>query len=100
MSACTSEVLPAPEGAAITNNCPRRAVIALMTRCLLDVLNLLAHLLDDDFHIDSGARGFHILRFRGQRVGLAIQLLHQKVEASAGGLARIEDGCDLGQVTA
>jgi hypothetical protein len=31
-------------------------------RTLFDVLHLFAHLLDDHFHLDSGARGLQVLR--------------------------------------
>ena len=47
-SALTSVVLPAPEGAAKTN---RRAGLR---SCLFDVLDLLAHLLDQHFEFDGG----------------------------------------------
>src|SRR6185437_10683380 len=41
----------------------------------LDVLHLLAHLLDDDLHVHRAAGGLQVLRLGGQRVGFAIELL-------------------------
>src|SRR5688572_21135840 len=65
----------------------------------LNVLDLLAHLLDQDLNVDRRARGLDILRLRRERVGLAVQLLHQEVEPPPGWLLRIEHLQDLGHVT-
>jgi hypothetical protein len=37
-------------------------------RTLLDVLHLLAHLLDERLQVDRGARGLDVLRFGGQSI--------------------------------
>src|ERR1700722_5000117 len=65
---------------------------------LLDVLYLLAHLLDDDLHIDGAAGCFEVLRLRRERVRFAIELLHQEVEAAARRLAAIDNAADLNDV--
>src|SRR5690349_23988833 len=54
---------------------------------LFSVLHLLAHLLDDHLHVHRGARGLQVLRFGGKCVGFAIELLHEEIQAPAGGLA-------------
>src|SRR5688572_5687813 len=95
ISARTSEVLPAPDGAVITNRRPRSRAAAL-----LNVLDLLAHLLDQDLDVDRGARGLDVLRLRRERVRLAVQFLHQEVEPPPRWLLRIEHLQDLGHVTA
>ena len=66
---------------------------------LFDVLNLLPHLLDDDLHIDSAAGRLEVLRLRRERVRFAVQLLHEEVEAAAGGLAAVDDTSDFHDVT-
>jgi hypothetical protein len=62
-SALTSEVLPAPEGAAITYKCPAGCPGAAEDIALFHVLDLFAHLLDHHFQLDGGAGGVGILRF-------------------------------------
>jgi len=66
--ACTSVVLPAPDGAAKTNSLP--------PDLLLDILDLLAHLLDENFQIDSRFGCFGVRRLGTQRVRFTIKLLH------------------------
>src|SRR5262245_56870546 len=102
-SARTKEVLPAPDGAATTNSSPRRpgtavASSALMSIASFDVLNLLAHLLDRDLHVHRGARGVHVLRLGGERIGFAVQRLHQKIQAASSGLRGVEHARHLIQV--
>ena len=60
---------------------------------LLDVLHLLAHLLDQHLHVDRGARGLDVLRLRRQGVGLAVQLLHQEIQPPARGLRARRRSC-------
>src|SRR5205823_3247800 len=57
---------------------------------LLRVLHLLAHLLDQDLHVDRAAGGLEVLGLRGQGIGFAVELLHEEVEPAAGGLARAD----------
>ena len=52
-------------------------------RALFDVLDLLAHLLDQHFHIDADAGELQRGRFRAQGIGLAVQFLNEKVQALA-----------------
>ena len=65
-----------------------------------DVLHLLAHLFDQDLHFDGGTRGFQILRLRGQGVRLAIEFLHQEIEAPSRWLIADEGFADFGHVAA
>jgi hypothetical protein len=51
-------------------------------KALLDILDLLAHLFDQHFQLNGGVRHFCIDRFRRQRIRLAVELLHHKVEAA------------------
>src|SRR5215831_19935238 len=91
-------VLPAPEGEDSTNRRPRRARRAVcwllscplpsLTVRSLDVLRLLAHLVDDRLELKASPRRLRIVRFRAQCVGLAIELLAQEIEAPAGWLSR------------
>ena len=55
-------VLPAPEGEDITNNSPRRGT-AVLVGSLLNVLNLLAHLIDDGFEVEADRRQAGIIGF-------------------------------------
>src|SRR5207302_1165344 len=68
----TSVVFPAPDGATTTKRFPITS---------LDVLDLLAHLLDQHLHLDRDARDLVRDRFRAERVGLAVELLAEKIEA-------------------
>ena len=59
---------------------------------LLDILNLLAHLLDQHLELDGAAGGVGDDGFGGEGVGFAVEFLHQEVEATA-------DGALLGELT-
>src|SRR2546429_7917988 len=65
---------------------------------LFRVLHLLAHLLDQDLHVDRAAGGLEVLGLRGQGVGFAVELLHEEVEPAASGLARADDAAHLADV--
>src|SRR5207302_6824285 len=69
-----------------------------LSQSLLSVLHLLAHLLDEDLHVDRAARGLEILGFRGERVGFAVELLHEEIEPASGGLAAADDAAHLRDV--
>src|SRR5688500_15367477 len=80
-----SVVLPAPEGDDSTNISPRRstpsnppAVIAS-----LQILDLLAELLDHVFHLEPGLRQFQVVRFGAAGIDLAIEFLREEIEAPA-----------------
>src|SRR5215213_9139177 len=75
-TALTRLDLPAPEGAATMNSWPRSAA-------LLKVLHLLAQLLDQHLQVDRGLRGARVHRLGAERVRLAIEFLHQEVQAPA-----------------
>src|SRR6201997_2007544 len=81
-----SVTAPAPATAARTRDCNCSASIGLFR-----VLHLLAHLLDQHLHVHRGARGLEVLRLGRQRVGLAVQLLHEEIEPPAGGLVAADD---------
>src|SRR5215472_12834945 len=89
----TSLTAPALLTAARTHACSSSSFMAL-----LRVLHLLAHLLDDHLHVDRGACGLEILRLGRERIRLAVELLHEKVEAPPGGLAAADHAAHLGDV--
>lgn len=66
---------------------------------LLQILHLLAHLLDQHLHLDRGACGLEILGLRGQGVGLAVELLHQEIQAPARRLGAAQRAARLLDVT-
>src|SRR5260221_1498271 len=92
-------VLPAPDGAAMTKRLPAGVLIRVSRRVAaaardigsparrvavsFDVLHLLAHLLDHDLELQRGLRQLRVDRLGSQRVGFAIEFLHQEVEALA-----------------
>src|SRR5664279_5708543 len=77
-------VLPPPDGAAITNRLPAGA---LMPDRSLDhsfyVLHLLAHLLDQHLDFERSLGQFCVDGLGAQRIGFAVEFLHQKVESLA-----------------
>ena len=64
----------------------------------LDVLHLLAHLLDQHLHVDRDARQLQRGGFAAQRVRLAVQFLDQKVQALANFAAFFQQAFDLVEV--
>src|SRR5690606_6305222 len=80
--------LPAPEGAATMNRMPR-AGLPLSAR-LLKVLHLLAKLFDQHLEIHRQLAGARIDRLRTQRIGFAVELLHQEIEAATDRLTAVE----------
>src|SRR3954469_1958635 len=88
-SSFTSEVLPAPEGATTTNRLPLAS---------LNVLHLLAHLLDEHLELHRDAR--HVVRDRlgTQGVGLAVQLLAEEIQALADGAALAQHAAEFRDV--
>ena len=55
---------------------------------LLDVLGLLAHLLDEQLQIHRGTRHVHAARLGAERVGFAVHFLKEKIQplANAAGI--------------
>src|SRR6185369_11845397 len=112
--AATRLVLPPPDGAASTNRHPdaggalvgdggasliRGAPLAASATASVSgvplsasfqILHLLAHLLDQHLHFERCLRELGVDGLRAQRVRLAVELLHQEVEALAGAAARDE----------
>src|ERR1700687_1619807 len=77
-------VLPPPDGAAITKRLPTGT---LMPTSSLDpsfyVLYLLAHLFDQYLDLERRLRQFRVDGLGAERIGFAVEFLHQKVEALA-----------------
>src|SRR5512134_3876313 len=95
--ALTSVDLPAPEGATTRKMFPANVSAWWGAGAIvsLQVLDLLAHLLDQQLQFHCRLRHFDRGGLRSERVGLAIQLLHEEVEPSADGSALGEDAADL-----
>src|SRR5262245_28761473 len=86
-----SVVLPAPDGDDRTSSIPLRAMRGpSLTSPLLNVLDLLAHLIDHRFELETGPRRLRVARLGAQGVGLAVELLGQEVEPATGRLAAVE----------
>src|SRR5450830_1275745 len=81
--------LPAPLGAATTNRLPGYSIR------LFYVLYLLAHLLDQHFHVDRDVGEFQRRRFGAQRVGFTVQFLNQKVKPLADLAAFLDESLQL-----
>src|SRR3990170_3509216 len=73
-----SEVLPAPDGAVMTNNLPAFAFFPLFK-----VLDLLADLLDQQLELERAIGNGGAGGLGGEGVRLPIQLLGQKIQALA-----------------
>ena len=58
---------------------------SMTVKKLLDVLDLLAHLLDQHLDFNAGLRNVGVNRLGTYGVGLAIQFLHQEIELAATG---------------
>src|SRR5262247_2432903 len=84
-SRSTSVVFPAPEGADTMNSRPRRPG---PVEGLLDILDLLAHLLELRLRRDHELRHAEAVGFRPHRVHLAVHLLEQKIELAPARLRR------------
>src|SRR3954466_15219940 len=84
-----SELLPAPEGAVMTNSLPLP---------LLNVLHLLAHLLDQQLQFECAIGDLRAGGLGGERVRLAVELLREKVEPLAGSAALAQHALDFAQV--
>src|SRR5690349_3886682 len=68
--------LPAPEGEESTSISPRRPAIAAS----LDILNLLAELIDYRLHLEADPGKRAVARLGAERVYFPIQLLREEVE--------------------
>ena len=99
-----SVVLPAPDGDDSTNNSPRRAIGGIAARStglvglvgfvdigLLDVLDLLAQLIDHGFECQPVAGDFGVVAFGAERVGFAVEFLGEEVEFAADRLGGVSD---------
>src|SRR5690606_29785630 len=93
-----SVVLPAPEGDDSTSGNPRRAISALLFTLSLNVLHLLSHLVDDRLERETDAGDLDVVRLRAQRVGLAVELLRQKVELATDGPLLVQQIAGSGDV--
>src|SRR5262249_61055442 len=81
-----SVVLPAPDGEDKTSSRPRRRIGACPAcwPVSLNVLHLLAHLIDHRLELQAGARRLLVIGFGAQGVGLAVQFLCQKIQPPSG----------------
>src|SRR5262245_62411455 len=70
-------VLPAPEGEDRTSMSPLLAMPFPIS--LLDVLDLLAQLVDDGLEFEPGPRDFDIEGLRADRIGLEIEIVRAHV---------------------
>src|SRR5665213_629966 len=89
-------VLPAPEGDDRISISPRRSSVSPADRtisdkswvrsptciALLDILNLLAELLDFDAQFEADRRQARVIRFGAKRICLATELLRKEIELS------------------
>ena len=66
---------------------------------LFQILDLFAHLLDENFHFHRAARDFRVDRFRTQGIGLAVEFLHQKIQSLAHRAALLEYAVHLCKMT-
>src|SRR5256885_1139842 len=72
-----------------TSISPRRAIasacrwLPLAVICSFQILHLLAELLDHALELQPDIRQLHVVRFRAERVGFAIELLCEKIEPTA-----------------
>ncbi len=82
---------PAPDGEDSTSMMPRRSSVSPMPPCsdvphvlpLFDILHLLAELVDYHFHLQP-ERGYGGgIRFRADRVALAVEFLREEIELAA-----------------
>src|SRR3990172_4806534 len=89
-----SVVLPAPEG---DDNTSMRPLLAMPVSISpsLDVLDLLAQLIDDGLELEPGPADLDVGSFRADRVRLAIELLRQKFEFASNRLVALDElvGC-------
>src|SRR5688572_25300012 len=88
-TSCTSRstrvVLPVPDGAETMNSRPRRAAAAP----LLDILNLLPHLLEFGLGVDDQLRNAEAVGLRADGVDLPVHLLEQEIELPAAWLGTV-----------
>src|SRR3954470_12348555 len=97
----TRLVLPPPDGAATTKRLPRTAArVPVPAAASLNILHLLAHLLDEDLQLERGIRKLGVDGFRAEGVRFAVQLLHQEVEPLAAAAARGEHASHFRDVSA
>ena len=67
----------------------------VLSRPLLQVLHLLTDLLDQQLQLDGGSRRIQTSGFRTERIGLSIELLHQKVQAFSSGSTLLDNAHQL-----
>src|SRR5947208_13034037 len=84
-----SELLPAPEGAVMTNSLPLT---------LLNVLHLLAHLLDEQLQFECAIGYLRARGLGGERIGFAIEFLCEEVQALARSTSVTQHSIDFRKV--
>src|SRR5215216_2101664 len=94
----TSVVLPVPDGAETMNSSPRRPGGAAPS--LLDILDLLSHLLELRFRVDDQLRDADAIRFCTDGVDLAVHFLQQEIELAPARLRSVSQRRPMREVGA
>src|SRR5437764_1323877 len=95
-SRSTSVVLPVPDGAETMNSSPRGRAASV---ALLDILDLLAHLLELRLGRDDEFRNPQAVGLRADRVDLAVHLLEQEIELASARLVAVAERAPVGHVS-
>src|SRR5437870_3680422 len=95
-SRSSSVVLPVPDGAETMNRMPR----AVVAGASLDILHLLAQLLELRLRRDNQLRHPQPVGFRSHRVHFAIHLLQQEIELAAARLGAVGERAPVRDVGA
>ena len=69
-----------------------RKTAAYFATCLLNILYLFAHLLDQHFEVDRRLGAARIEGLGAQCIGFAVEFLHQEIKAPTGGAAGLANG--------
>src|SRR3954462_9964984 len=71
---------------------------AFLSLRLLDVLDLFAHLLDQQLQVQRHASDFDVDGFRAERIRFPVKFLHHEVQSLADSAAALENPFDLAEV--
>src|SRR5215212_7781871 len=96
-SRSTSVVLPVPDGADTMKSSPRSRAAS---RASLNILDLLAHLLEFRLRVDDQLRHVQAIGFRTDGVHLAVHLLQQEIELAAARLGAARERIPMREVRA
>src|SRR5688572_31313313 len=90
-SLSTNVVLPVPDGAETMNSRPR---------ALLDILDLLTHLLELGFRVDDQFRDVEAIGLRAKCVHFTVHLLDQEIQLAPARLLAVGERLPVRQVRA